>query len=254
MDIAACTELARRCRAVAEEIEDGELLGIVERINDAVRIIQRSFCGSWIGYHAHVYYLDFQPPPPGHHFSAEWGFQNAFSNPTSPNWQEVTLEAVEAEVQRLTGGTDISPLRKRSKEVIRQFKQEQSQLVSLLNAALEETRLGNIEELRDNAKSLKPFFPSDDIAESYMPKSVWSRDSLAMAQGVLTPYHVHIFSQCASLGSPFLQTGELATIAETASNLLRQKFVQAKVGMLAGGTVFIGHGRSEDWRQLGTFL
>ena len=33
----------------------------------------RAFSGSWLGYHAHVYYENLVPPPPGANFSQEWG-------------------------------------------------------------------------------------------------------------------------------------------------------------------------------------
>lgn len=59
MELSQCTELATRCRAVADEIESGPFQQMIQRANDAVRIIERSFSGSWLGYHAHVYYLNF---------------------------------------------------------------------------------------------------------------------------------------------------------------------------------------------------
>src|SRR5206468_4108347 len=80
------------------------------------------------------------------------------------------------------------------------------------------------------------------------------RDSLALSQFFHPPNHVAFSYKLASLGSPFQQIGELATIAEAASNYLRQKFAQARVGILSEGTVFIGHGRSHDWRELSAFI
>nr|VFK06687.1 MAG: Predicted nucleotide-binding protein containing TIR-like domain-containing protein [Candidatus Kentron sp. LPFa]VFK23372.1 MAG: Predicted nucleotide-binding protein containing TIR-like domain-containing protein [Candidatus Kentron sp. LPFa] len=256
MDISQCTQLADRCRAIADEIESDLFQEMIQRANDAVRIIQRSFSGSWIGYHAHVYYLNFQPPPAGTHFSPEWGLKEAWPiDDTSGDWLEVPYEQVEAEFQRLTGDLDIAPLQKRANEVTRQFKQAQIQLVSFLDLALEETRSESIKELRDKAKELTPSFSAEKINRAYKSgKSYTSRDSLAVYQGLLTPHHVEIDSRYKSCEMAFRQMGELATIAETASNFLRQKFAPAKSGLLADGTIFIGHGRSSDWRELSTFL
>nr|VFK12129.1 MAG: Predicted nucleotide-binding protein containing TIR-like domain-containing protein [Candidatus Kentron sp. LPFa] len=256
MDISPCTELAVRCRAVADEIENGPFQEIIQRANDAVRTIERSFSGSWIGYHAYVYYLNFQPPPAGAHFSPEWGLKEAWPiDDTSGDWLEVPYEQVEAEFQRLTGDLDIAPLQKRANEVTRQFKQEQGLLVSFLDLALEETRSENIKELRDKAKELTPSFSAEEINRGYKSsRSYTSRDSLAVYQGSLTPHHVEIDSRYKSCEMAFQQMEKLATIAETAANFLRQKFAQAKSGLLADGTVFIGHGRSSDWRELSTFI
>nr|VFJ95602.1 MAG: hypothetical protein BECKLFY1418A_GA0070994_105127 [Candidatus Kentron sp. LFY] len=97
MELSSRTELAARCRAVADEIESGPLQEMIQRANDAVRIIERSFSGSWIGYHAHVYYPNFQSPPPGDQFSPEWGLQKTFfGEGTSQNWREVPYEQAEA--------------------------------------------------------------------------------------------------------------------------------------------------------------
>src|SRR4051794_6965395 len=36
----------------------------------------RAFLGSWLAYHSHVYYAGLKPPPPGVHFSQEWGLMD----------------------------------------------------------------------------------------------------------------------------------------------------------------------------------
>lgn len=255
MDITPLISIAAQCQEISEEIEEGQLASIVKDVNDAIRSIERSFSGSWIGYHANVYYLGFQPPKPGHHFSAEWGFHDAFSNPTSPNWQEVTFEDVETEVHARSNSADMAPLDSRSKEVVKEFKKYRKKIVELLTSALDATTSEQVEELRDKANSLKPFYSADEVAQSQIPKgNFWSRDGLAMSQGIRTPPHIQIYARCASLGSAFYQIGELATIAETASNVIRKWGVTNSKGLLADGTIFIGHGRSDDWRQLGSFL
>lgn len=58
----------------------------------------------------------------------------------------------------------------------------------------------------------------------------------------------------ASLRSTFTQIGELGDIAEALANYLREKFSQAKTGIFANGKIFIGHGRSQDWRELSEFI
>lgn len=248
-------EIAQECHSLAAEIESSPLHKVVQKVSKGVRIVGRASSQSWIGYQAHIYYRNFRTPPPGDHFSSEWGFEQAFGNPTSTNWSEVSFEDVEAAVNAISGNQDLSELETRSASVSKIFRNYQSEIVAMLTVALEASRSESIEELRDKAKGLKPFFPVDDVVASEMPRGQFmTRDRLAVSQGLQPPHHVVISCRIASLGSSFHQIGELGNIAEAASNYLRQKFAQVKTGILADGTVFIGHGRSADWQTLSAFL
>lgn len=249
-------EIAKECRSIADEIETSPLNDIIQQVNDGIRVVGRASTRSWLGYQAHVYYQGFRAPPPGDHFSTEWGFTDAyFSNPTSGNWIEVSYEDVTTEVLRIAGNPDIQVLRHRSAEVIKKFRPYQSELVALLSVALDTLQNGQIEELRDTTKNLKPFFSPEELVSVEAPRGQFmSRDSLAVSQGIQPPHHIAMFCEIASLGSPFRQIGELATVAEAAANYFREKFAQANVGILADGTIFIGHGRNHDWRELSSFI
>lgn len=60
----------------------------VHVISDAASKIGKASSGSWLGYHANVYYKDLKPPVPGDHFSQEWGLMDSYGNNTTGNWQE----------------------------------------------------------------------------------------------------------------------------------------------------------------------
>lgn len=255
MNLQRLQEIAQECHSIATEIESGPLHEVAQKITEGVRVVGRSSSQSWIGYQAHVYYRNFRAPPPGDHFSSEWGFEQAFSNPTSSNWVEVSFEDVEAAVNANSGSPDLSELETRSTDVAKIFRNQQSEIVAMLTVALESSRSESIEELRDKAKGLKPFFTVDDVVSAEMPRGQFmTRDRLALSQGLQPPHHVVISCRIASLGSSFHQIGELGNIAEAAANYLREKFAQVKTGILADGTVFIGHGRSTDWQTLSAFL
>lgn len=256
MNLQRYLEIVSSCRSISEEIDSGPLHDVIQRINEAVRLIGRASSRSWIGYQANVYYRGFRNPPPGDHFSSEWGFQDAFSNPTSDNWIEVSYEDVEEAVNELAGNPDLMPLKTRSAEAERAFRTYQSELIALLTVALEATRSEQIEELRGKAKELRSSLSANELASAEMPRRqvVTTRDSLALSQGLQPPPHVAISCKLEAMASPFHLIGELANVAEAASNYLRQKFAQANTGILSEGTVFIGHGRSPDWRELSSFI
>lgn len=255
MSLDRIREIANECRAISDEADSGEYKELIDTISDAVRIVGRSSSNSWIGYQAHVYYRDFQPPSPGDHFSSEWGFEGAFSNPTSDNWREVSFEAVDAEVMRIAGNPDMSAFEERSNDVQRLFREFHAELVPLLTVILEETNSATIEELRDKARGLQAAFSEDEMIQAKMPKGQFmTRDSLALSQGMQPPHHTAILCRVLAMRSPFHQIGELATVAEAAANYLQQKYAQATTGVLAGGKVFIGHGRSSDWKDFSAFI
>lgn len=58
---------------VSAAIERDEIEQPLAALRTAVAEVDRSFSGSWLGYHSRVYYEDFQTPPPSAHFSQEWG-------------------------------------------------------------------------------------------------------------------------------------------------------------------------------------
>src|SRR6187431_1427955 len=58
-------------------------------LEEEANIIATSFCGSWFGYHSRIYYKDFKIPPPGAHFSREWGFAyDPILGGTKGEWME----------------------------------------------------------------------------------------------------------------------------------------------------------------------
>ena len=72
--------IADRMGELAKQGRQEDIEKPLESLKQAAEEIGRAWSGSWIGYHANVYYEDMKPPPPGDHFSLEWG-------PTG-NWTE----------------------------------------------------------------------------------------------------------------------------------------------------------------------
>jgi predicted nucleotide-binding protein len=81
-----------------------------------------------------------------------------------------------------------------------------------------------------------------------------SRDSLAMTQGLWAPPHILVLVEVLSLKAPNLACKSLANIARRAfSHLERTEKNQAKMDRV-GTNVFIGHGRSKEWKDLKDFI
>ena len=73
------TTYAEQLRTAANELEraateygesDAET---IQRVIEAADKIGRAWSGSNLGFHSCIYYINFEAPPPGAHFSSEWG-------------------------------------------------------------------------------------------------------------------------------------------------------------------------------------
>jgi hypothetical protein len=65
----------------------------------------RAFSGSWLGYHSQVYYADLEPPPPGAHFSQEWGLMDVFGSLGSEGeWREHDPDELQAHYETKRAG------------------------------------------------------------------------------------------------------------------------------------------------------
>ncbi len=101
----AYEELFKFARMLDDAANAGDADNIVQPLSaleNAANQVNRSFSGSWLGYHSRVYYDGLVPAPPGAHFSPERGLQRMAasglaasgeslipkrSSPTSTRWQ-----------------------------------------------------------------------------------------------------------------------------------------------------------------------
>ena len=75
----------------------------------AAQQVGNASSGSWIGYHANVYYKDLQPPPPGAHFSREWGRMATFvPERTKGDWVEVDPGEIKKAISSLANNPDLN--------------------------------------------------------------------------------------------------------------------------------------------------
>jgi hypothetical protein len=75
-------ELSERARTIGESGEEPSVEGPVRRLEEAAVDVAGAWSGSSFGFHSRVYYANLEPPPPGAHFSSEWGFLGTFQGTT----------------------------------------------------------------------------------------------------------------------------------------------------------------------------
>lgn len=92
-------KIATHLDELGEQGCSSEIEEPLERIKQAVTTVAKAFSGSWLGYHACVYYADLQPPPPGAQFSPEWGLRETFViDDTRGDWRQYDPNAVKRHI------------------------------------------------------------------------------------------------------------------------------------------------------------
>jgi hypothetical protein len=103
MDQDKLLEIAERYDRSAEAFSNPAIDAPLEAMEKAARIAERAASGSWWGYQANVYYEDLNPPPPGAHFSPEYGFQQFLTiEATTGEWEECDAEHIKEAGRRLS--------------------------------------------------------------------------------------------------------------------------------------------------------
>jgi hypothetical protein len=115
--------IAERQSVLATAYHDPSVEGPVTAIEKAAEIVGKAWGGSWLGYQSRVYYKGLTSPPPGAHFSAEWGFMEMgwIDGTTTGDWEEFAVADIENHIRRLAGNPDLKLAREFAKRVARQF-------------------------------------------------------------------------------------------------------------------------------------
>jgi hypothetical protein len=221
------------------------------RLRDAANEVGEAWSRSWIGYHANVYYAGLKPPPPGDHFSSEWGLMTVGYESAETGWEEFRPEDVRAAIFKKAGDPDVRSFEEISDRAKRTVEEKRDEVLSILQAAASGKRHEDpfLVRLRDEVQKLKIFSGNDFINGQRPSGSVTSRDSTAMHQGLWVPPHLGVLAEGFALQQPLVACEQLARIANRASSHLsrleRQRTRESRIGT----NVFIGHGRSSIWRD-----
>jgi len=222
----------------------------LQSLKQACNQVGKSWSGSFLGYHAFIYYLNLQPPPPGTHFSQEWG--------PGDNWIEYDPEQIGSVIRELAGNLDSKPANDYFAEAAAEFDSHKLNALSILEIALNETNDTFLNALKKQIDSLS-ITTEDKERRRLMPKGkLISRDSLAAYQGVSLPPHLDIIAQVNAVQHTILTVTRIAELTRQSAahirrlqqNTLRRQ--QVTVGI--GSKVFVGHGHSAIWRQLKDFI
>ncbi|MCB6177008.1 nucleotide-binding protein [Rhodobacter sp. Har01] len=227
----------------------------LEKLEKAATEAGRAFSGSWQGYHANVYYKGLQPPPPGAHFSQEWGLLHTFGSLGSKgDWEEQDPIKLASELRKKAGKPDMAEILAASQSAIDSFKDAKSEIESILASADTRGTDQFLSKLRGELEKIEPM-TAGDVVQSWAPTgTIMTRDTVTFGQGTRVPPHKVILAEVASIRHSFGICASAAKIAWKAGSHMertqKNEVRQARIGT----NVFIGHGRSPLWRELKDFV
>lgn len=227
----------------------------LDALESAAKRLDSSASGSWLGYHANVYYQGLKPAPPGAHFSQEWGLMDRMhSQASSRGWVEYDPAEVRATIEAEAGFMELAEAEAGMKDAAAVFDQAKASIISILSHELEhraDNFLSKLVEELEPLECLSPFA----VADRWHNKGqVMTRDTMALGQGAKVPPHTMVKAEVVSLKLPYQLCERAAIIARKAGSHLERKAKQKKSDDRVGTNVFIGHGRSTAWRELKDFV
>lgn len=248
-------ELAERLSAAASVGDDERFSKPVEDLRSVAERVGRASTGSWLGYHASVYYDGLNPPPPGAHFSQEWGLTASWPIEGSVgDWVEVERQAVIDAIHARAGHPDLHFARNAAKDVETIFAAAKSEILSIIHTELARRSDSFLEKLKDEVEKLE-LATASDVREYFRPKGhVMTRDMTAMGQGTRVPPHIIPLSEAMAFQHSIGVCRKGADAARKAASHVERQKRQATRAERVGTNVFIGHGRSGAWRELKDFV
>ncbi|MDP9590350.1 UNVERIFIED_ORG: putative nucleotide-binding protein [Shinella zoogloeoides] len=255
MDGLELINIADRLDALVVEFNQLPEQSKLAQIGDTCVRVGRSWSGSNLGYHATVYYANFEQPPPGAHFSSMSGLRDNWPlESTAGDWREYRHSDVLSEIQRLSGNPDIEPVRKLSRKIEAAVEDAKEAVTSILSVHLDSRPDAYVSDVKEKVANEK-IMSEPTAMRAILPSGQFvSQDMLAMSQGLRVAPHQEAAIKAALLTIPPSAASNIAKLARQVGSHLARLDKQKKKSTLVGTNVFIGHGRSLQWMALKDFV
>lgn len=249
-------EIANQLEAAAAAGDTEHVSAPLKALAESANEAKRSFSGSWLGYHSRVYYKGLAPAPAGANFSQEWGLKDLdyTSLGSRGDWQEFQFDEVERILRDRAGKPDLTAAHEAAESALKSFDKSKHEIASILETELAQRADAFLSKLKSDVEKLEPMSKMD-VAQHWMPKGqIMTRDMIAMGQGTQVPPHVDLLAEIASVHHSLGLCRTTADIARKAASHLERKSRTKAAAQRVGTNVFIGHGRSGEWRELKDFV
>ncbi|CKH74202.1 Uncharacterised protein [Achromobacter xylosoxidans] len=156
-------------------------------IEKAARALGKSASGSWIGYHARVYWKNFDVPPPSVHFSIEQGLRENPFNPAHANWVQYESAEVRAAILGDDGEATLQRARTTSEQLTQAFDKAKNEVLAVIATLQGMHSTPLVEGIGEDVDKLT-VSSLLEIVDSHSPRRRYvTSDTLAMNHGTVAP-------------------------------------------------------------------
>jgi predicted nucleotide-binding protein len=167
---------------------------------------------------------------------------------------EFAPDEIKLAITSLAKSPDLEPAELAAKKAETVFDKAKAEASSVLDIELSGMTDPFLARLKRELEKLEPL-SAFDIAQIWSPKGqIMTRDTLAVGQGNKVPPHIEVLAQLASIRQSFSICRKGADICAKAASHLERKSQKKVTAARIGTNVFIGHGRSNAWRELKDFV
>jgi uncharacterized protein (TIGR02391 family) len=149
--------------------------------------LAESWSGSFAGWHGRMYFRNFQKPALREQFSGEWGGLHGIPG----GWQEKDGPMIAKRINELVGDDfSVTAFEERAK-LLRRWLSDLKNEVDAYLAVMDFSGMPKEQQLAETIERLSFGEPKYDHVNSHIPKTVMSRDTQAVNQGITLPGHIY---------------------------------------------------------------
>ena len=201
-----------------------------EKLRDVCGKIERTWSGSFAGWHGRMYFRDFQIPSVYERFSGEWGGINGIPD----GWEEKQPEEVRDKIDELVGSGFSAD--KFEKEV-ESFRKEAEKLRDEVVVAFSSLTFGSgAEKEKELFEQIEKFVfgkTKGEFIKDHLPGTMMSRDTEALRQGICIASWLY-YEGVAIEGKNVCEATD--NFLKLSTRLIRQLEIKAKVGVSAASS------------------
>lgn len=257
----AISELVSELESIHQELQSfakgfdkPEIAKPLDALEKSAMEVGKAWSHSWLGYQSRVYYDGLKPPPPGANFSSEWGFQELYTMGTRGDWVQFPEDEVEKQIRKRAGNPDTTKAQEAAEKGREFVEQKRDDIASILRTAKGVRDDSFLDKLIEETEATKVFSLAEYIEVMKPSGTLLSRDAIAATQGLWTPPHLSVLANVLAMKAPKQASELLAVIARRAFSHLERTQKQEATAERIGTNVFIGHGRSKEWKDLKDFI
>lgn len=250
-------EAIQSCETAVEPFRAERSETILQNLLNEVAEVHRASSQSWIGYHSRLYVKDLTPPTSGEEFDIMWGLMPAMSSHTHGDWYEYDYQTVMNTIMERAGvaAEERDALDAAARAAMRATEGAKAKILPSLDAFLAKHKDARLEAKREEIAGLKVRLPESKFVEADRPSQVITRDETALAQGLQVPHHMGFRAKLYAQWSAMTQSQKLTEMARYVHSYIRATYPEGDSIVRNGkSTIFIGHGKSKEWRELKDFL